>query len=210
MRDTYAPNVVLAYALSYWGTNHDPLYEKPTDATLDTGSGRSAAFYASLGAGSDVVFAEFSDRDADFKRYQQGDSGAWWYADDFARNVRYLARFSSLTQKRIVMWQIPLGNTKMRAMNDSWDHYQDNKVEWFFDDPGRPNRSAYVRAGVIAFLFGGGADGTTCACDAAGDGITNPAPIAANTRVSLNADDDGGYFRERAAAYYATGAIPLP
>jgi hypothetical protein len=210
LRDAYAPNVILAYALSYWGTNHDPLYEKPTDATLDTWSARSATFYASLGAAFDVVFAEFSDRDADFKRYQQGDSGAWWYAADFARNIRYLTRVSALTQKRIVMWQIPLGNTRMRAMNDSWDHYQDNKVEWFLDDPGRANLSAYVRAGVIAFLFGGGADGTTCACDAAGDGITDPAPIGANTRLSLSADDDGGYFRERAASYYATGPTPLP
>jgi hypothetical protein len=210
LRDAYAPNVILAYALSYWGTNHDPLYEKPTDATLDTWSARSATFYASLGAAFDIVFAEFSDRDADFKRYQRGDSGAWWNADDFARNIRYLTRLSALTQKRIVMWQIPLGNTRMRAMNDTWDHYQDNKVEWFFDDPGRANLSAYVRAGVVAFLFGGGADGTTCACDAAGDGITDPAPIGANTRLSLNADDDGGYFRERAASYYATGPMPLP
>ena len=50
----------------------------------------------------------------------------------------------------------------------------------------------------------------TCACDAAGDGVTNPAPIGANTRASLTADDDGGYFRERASAYYATGAMTLP
>ena len=108
------------------------------------------------------------------------------------------------------MWQIPLGNTKMRAMNNAWDHYQDNKVEWFFDDPGRANLSAYARAGVIAFLFGRGADGATCACDAAADGVTNPPAIGANTRASLNADDDGGYFRERAAAYYATGVMALP
>jgi hypothetical protein len=108
------------------------------------------------------------------------------------------------------MWQIPLGNTKMRAMNDTWWHYQDNKVEWFFDDPGRANLSAYARAGVIAFLFGGGSAGTTCACDAAGDGVTNPPPIGANTRASLSADDDGGYFRERASAYYASGAMALP
>jgi len=108
------------------------------------------------------------------------------------------------------MWQIPLGNTKMRAENNTWDHYQDNKVEWLLDEPGRANLGAYSRAGVIAFLFGRGGDGSTCACDAAGDGVTNPAPIGANTRSSLNADDDGGYFRERAAVYYANGALVLP
>jgi hypothetical protein len=203
--------VVLAYSLSLWGTKVDPIYQKPSDAQIDTLAGRSAAFYASLNASFDLVFAEFTDRDAAFKQYQNGDGGAsWWYADDFARNARYLGRFSALTRKRIVMWQIPLGNTKMRAMNNTWDHYQDNKVEWFFDDPGRASLSAYARAGVIAFLFGRGDDGATCACDAAGDGVTNPPAIGANTRASLNADDDGGYLRERAAAYYATGAMALP
>ena len=210
LRDTYAPNVLLAYSLSYWGTRIDPLYSKPTDAQIDALATRSARLYTSLGAAFDIAFAEFSDRDSGFKQYQNGDQLAWWSADDFARNVRYLGKFSALTQKRIVMWQIPLGNTKMRAMNNTWDHYQDNKAEWLFDDPGRANLSAYARAGVVAFLFGRGADGATCACDAAGDGITNPVPINGNTRDSLSADDDGGYFKERAAAYYAAGPMTLP
>jgi hypothetical protein len=210
LRDTYAPNVIVAYDLSTFGTNHDPFYEKPPDATLDQWSARSAAFFNALGARFDLVFGGFSDRDAAFKRYQRGDARAWWYPEDFAREARYLARFSALTQKRLVMWQIPLGNARMRAMNNTWNHYQDSTVEWLLDDPGRANLSAYLRAGVIAFLFGRGADGATCACDAAGDGVTNPAPIGGNTRQSLNSDDDGGYFRERAAAYYAAGALTLP
>jgi hypothetical protein len=211
LRDTYAPNVLLGYQLSLWGTNVDPLFQKPTDTEIDSLATRSARFYNSLGAGFDLSFAEFSDRDAALTRAQSGGSGdPWWYPDDFARNVRYLAKFSALTQKRIVMWQIPLGNTKMRAVNNTHGHYQDNKVEWFFDDPGRVNLGAYARAGVIAFLFGAGGDSSTCACDAAGDGVTNPAPITGNTRNSLSADDDGGYFRERAAAYYAAGSMALP
>ena len=40
--------------------------------------------------------------------------------------------------------------------------------------------------------------------------MTNPAPINGNERASLNADDDGGYFKERAQAYYASGALLLP
>ena len=55
-----------------------------------------------------------------------------------------------------------------------------------------------------------GGNGATSAYDAAGDGVTNPAPINGNTRDSLSADDDGGYFRERAAAYYAAGGVALP
>ena len=210
LRDTYAPNVLLGYHLSLWGTNVDPLLQRPTDAEIDALATRSARFFTSLDAAFDVAFAEFSDRDAARTRTQSGGADPWWYPSDFARNVRYLAKFSTLTQKRIVMWQIPLGNTTMRAENNTWNHYQDNKVEWLLDDPGRANLSAYARAGVIAFLFGRGGDGSTCACDAAGDGVTNPAPIGGNTRVSLSADDDGGYFRERAAAYYAAGSVVLP
>jgi len=37
--------------------------------------------------------------------------------------------------KRIVMWQIPLGNTKMRAQNNTTGHDQDNRPEWLLDDP---------------------------------------------------------------------------
>ncbi len=94
-------------------------------------------------------------------------------------------------------------------MNNTWNHYQDNKVEWLLDDPGRTHLQEYLQAGVVAFLFGRGADGATCPCDANKDGVTNPAPINGNERTSLNADDDGGYFKERAPAYYAAGAIPL-
>ena len=211
LRDTYAPNVLLAYDLAEWGTRVDPVLQDPTDAEIDALSARSAGFFNALHASFDLSFAGFADRDAALSRTQAGGRyDPWWYADDFARNVRYLARFSTLTQKRIVMWQIPLGNTKMRAQNNTWDHYQDNKVEWLFDDVGRANLSAYARAGVVAFLFGRGGDGSTCACDAAGDGVTNPAPINGNARDSISADDDGGYFRERAAAYYAVGAMALP
>jgi len=109
-----------------------------------------------------------------------------------------------------VMWQIPLGNTKMRALDNTWNHYQDNRVEWLLDDPGRTHLSEYLQAGVVAFLFGRGANGATCACDAANDGVTNPALINGNTGLSLNADDDGGFFRQKAAAYYSAGAMTLP
>jgi hypothetical protein len=210
LRDQYAPNVLLGYHVSVWGTSADPMNNNPTDAQMDAFGSRAASFFNSLHAAFDVTFAEFSDRDAGYKLYHDGNTRAWWFASDFAWLNRFLARFSGLTRTRIVLWQIPIGNTKMRAVNNTFNHYQDNKVEWFFDDPGRANLSAYARAGVIAFLFGRGANGTTCACDAAADGVTNPPPIGANTRDSLNADDDGGYFKERAAAYYTAGPMPLP
>ena len=207
LRDRYAPNVLVAYHMSIWGTMHDTLYEKTAD--VDALATRAAAFYASLGARFDIAFTDGPDRDAAFRQIVLGDPNAWYGPDDYARHVRFLSTFVAKSHPRLVLWQIPLGNTKMRAMDNTWGHYQDNHVEWLLDDASRAHLDAYRKAGVVAFIFGGGADGTTCACDARHDGVTNPAPFNNNTATSLNADDDGGFFKQKAAAYYAAGPIPL-
>jgi hypothetical protein len=233
LRNTYAPNVILAYQLSVWGTNVDIAISKPPDTTVDALGVRAATFYTSLSANFDLSFAEFSDRDAAFKQYVYRDGGiSWWDAEDFRRSVRFLKQFSSTARQRLVMWQIPLGNTRMRSQNNTWGHYQDNRVEWLLDEPGRTHLTAYRDAGVVAFLFGGGAAGVTCACDGVNDGVTNPAAINGNAMASelsapgtvpaqvtrgsvatlvtpYAADDDGGFLRWRAWAYYQAGALPL-
>lgn len=214
-----------------WGTGIDIALSNPPDATVDALAARAAAFYKSLNARFDLAFAEYSDRDSGFYQFVYGDGGAsWWDADDFRRNMRFLAGFSSAAGKRLLMWQIPLGNTRMRAQNNSWNHYEDNRVEWLLDEPARTHLAAYRDAGVVGFLFGGGAGGVTCACDAANDGVNNPAPISANATASEGAaagaapvlvsrngvptlvtpyaaDDDGGFFRWKVWAYYQAGAL---
>jgi hypothetical protein len=227
LRDTYAPNVIVGYHISVWGTGTDIALSNPPDATVDALGAKAAAFYNSLGANFDVAFSEFSDRDSGFYQYVYGNPNAWWDSEDFRRNVKFLGDFSTATNKRIVMWQIPLGNTKMRAQNNTTGHYQDNRPEWLLDEPARTHLSAYRDAGVVAFLFGGGAGGTSCACDGQNDGVTNPAAVNGNAYVSAAgtgapsfngttlttpyaANDDGGFFRWKAWQYYQTGAIPLP
>jgi hypothetical protein len=210
LRDTYAPNVLIAYHMSIWGTGFDTIYSNPDNATIDLLAQRAADFFLSLQGGFDINFAEFTDRDAAFKQYVYGDGGAsWWDSGDFTRHVRLISKFTEFAGKRVVIWQIPYGNTKMRAMNNTWGHYQDNHVEWLLDEPARTHLQDYVNAGVVAFLFGGGASGVTCPCDAQGDGVTNPAPINGNNLTSLSSDDDGGFFDQKAALYYSTGAVPL-
>jgi len=83
-------------------------------------------------------------------------------------------------------------------------------VQWLLGPGSRAHLRAYAAAGFAGFLFGRGADGATCACDAAKDGVTNPAPVDGNTRPSRSADDDGGYFKAQARAYYKAGALALP
>ena len=231
LRDTYAPNVFLGYHISVWGTGNDIVLSNPNDATVDALAAKASAYYSSLAANFDILFSEFSDRDAAFYQYVYGDNGThWWDADDFRRSARFLGAIANATNKRIVMWQIPVGNMKMRAQNNTDGHYQDNRPEWLFDEAARTHLAAYRDAGVVAFLFGGGASGTTCACNAKNDGVTNPAPINGNTMASelaaagtapsqvnrsgvptlvtpYAADDDGGYLKWRAYRYYQDGAM---
>ncbi len=210
LRDKLAPNVILAYHMSGWGTKHDIVYEKPSDAVVRAYAAQSAAFYNSLHAHFDIAFEDFSDRDAGFYAKQEGNPKTWFTPADFRRHLLYAQTFVRLAHVRMVAWQIPLGNTVMRSMNNTWDHFQDNRVQWILGPSSRAHLRAYVAAGFAGFLFGRGADGATCACDAAKDGITNPPPINGNTRPSLSADDDGGYFKAQARAYYKAGALPLP
>ena len=210
LRDQLAPNVVLAYHMSGWGTKHDIVYQKSSDATVRGYASQSAAFYRSLHARFDVAFEDFSDRDAGFYAKINGNPNTWFKPADFHRHLLYAQTFVRLAGVRMVGWQIPLGNTLMRAMNNTWDHFQDNRVQWLLGDGSRSRLRAYVAAGFVGFLFGRGADGATCACDAAKDGVTNPAPINGNSRPSLTTDDDGGYFKAQARSYYRAGALPLP
>jgi len=211
LRDARAPNVAVAYHMSFWGAGEDPIVTDASASKVLELAGRSATFYRSLNANFDLTFTELGDRDAEFKKavYRQGNE-AWWTAADFERHARYVAAFNVATQQRIVLWQIPYGNTRMRAMNNTRNHYQDNKVEWLLDDPSGDHLKTYVAGGVVAILFGRGADGATDASDANRDGVTNPAPINGNDLTSFSADDDGGFFRNRAAAYYLARAGEPP
>jgi hypothetical protein len=210
LRNQLAPNVVLAYHMSGWGTKHDIVYEDPPDATVRAYAAQSAAFYRSLRAKFDIAFEDFSDRDSAYYAIVEHNPAVWFKPADFHRHLLYAQTFVRLAGVRMVAWQIPLGNTLMRAEDNTNDHYQDNRVQWLLGAGSRARLRAYVAAGFAGFMFGRGADGNTCACDAAHDGVTNPPPIDGNTRPSLSADDDGGYFKAQVRAYYREGALPLP
>ncbi|HEU4656541.1 MAG TPA: hypothetical protein VFR97_03410, partial [Capillimicrobium sp.] len=211
LRDAYGPHVLLGYPVSIWGTGKDIAISDESDEAIDALAARSVRFYRSLRTDFDVIFTEVADRDSAYAatRDGRGDS-AWWDAADFARHARFVGDVHAALRRPVVVWQIPLGNTLYRAMDNTPHHWQDNRVQWFLGPDSREHLRTYLRAGVVALLFGAGQADGTCACDAAGDGVTNPMPIGANTRPSLSADDDGGYFRARAAAYYAEGAMPRP
>ncbi len=179
-----------------------PLRYKPTRRNRPASTVPSACTSTSRSPTSPIATAGY---------YQYVEhKNTWFTAADFAANAQYDATFVRLAGVRLVIWQIPLGNTLMRAENNTWDHYQDNRVQWFLGTSWREHLAPLLKAGVVALLFGRGADGNTCACNAAKDGVTNPAPINGNAGVSTSADDDGGYFMSRIANFYKAGGLALP
>ena len=215
LRDLYARNVILATHASPWATNFDVTTDKSASLDVEGIAGRTARFLKATG-NWDLVFADPADRDAAYYEYVGKDKGGHWWDKsnqtypNFARFAQYLAKLSSETGKRIVLWQVPLGNTLMRSSNNAEGHYQDNRVEYFLEEQPYRNVAQYADVGVIGILFGRGAPGPTSYTDDAKDGVTNPPPVNGNDRRAAHADDDGGYLRTKATAYYAAGAYLLP
>jgi hypothetical protein len=203
MRDKYAPQATLAVHASLWATNTDIGSDTTSSQDLAGLARREANFLASTGltgtpagvSGWDLLSNDVADHDAG-----QLSGHGWWdrYNRTLPNFVRYLQFMSLLSQdahRRIVMWQVPIGNQYFDTMNNSAGHYQDNRAEYILS-----NVASFASAGIIGVLFGPGNGGTTFA-DWMKDGITNPAPISTyecsfcNNHRSQYADDDGGYLR---------------
>jgi hypothetical protein len=241
LRDLYAPNVALGFLASIWGTNWSLLTSTPIadDAKATSLGVTSANFFNALGANFDLLIGEFSDRDSDFYRVNFGYTDRWYDSDDYRRHRLFMASLSATANRRIVLWQIPFGNTRMRTCDNTSGHFQSNQVEWLLGDDGFANLAAYRDAGVVALAFGGGATGVCFAANTNNDGVTNPAafmntfngtgvandvqavPATAGSAPIYNAgaktlttpyaaDDDGGYFRFRGWRYYQVGALSIP
>ena len=195
LRDRLAPRIIVGYPISIWGTGKDIHLSHPSSTEVDRMATAAVAFYRSLHASFDVTFTELTDRDAGYAEVVSGEgSGAWWAPVDFNHDLRFLRDYHARIPLPIVMWQIPLGNTVSPIVNNTSYHYRDNKVQWLLGSGSIPHLRAFVDAGGVALLFGGGQAQDTDAGDASGDGRP----------------DDGGYFDASARAYYAAGALPLP
>lgn len=176
-----APNVLVAPHASMWAVNRDPNGVTPDLA--ESYAERTAAFLmAAGGAQADLLFVEWSDRDAG--------SGLrpWW--DDTNHTLPHVGRavlwenaLSTAAGRRIILWQVPAGNMEL---DNSPQHYQDNRVAYAF----RHARDLY-EAGVIAVLFGAGqADMTHPSTDGGfirAQGLIAYAPPAAPTGLVAGA-----------------------
>jgi hypothetical protein len=237
LRNTYTPNVILAWHASFWGPNngYDPTLSNPQAyQTPQATGGRVATFYNALGAPFDMIFHDPSDADSAYKvivrgQTPTGNGGAWWFPAAFASYEHYIAAVYSGTGLNSMLWQVPVGNTLYDTCNNTSHHFQDNRPEYFlasgsgwWGSSSATNIDNYIGAGVIGLLIGDGQSlsnpATTDYEDAAGDGITNPLPLSSNGNpvnsnpnnlVSSYSDDDGGFLRLSAQAYYVAGPISI-
>jgi len=224
LRDLYAPNVLLAFHVSGWTTGYD--IDSQTQAANAAALGKEAGtFAARSGVGDspagtstyDLVFNDVADRDAGYYQHVLHQD-VWWdrrnqTLPNFHRWERYIGAITTRTQRPAMIWQIPLSNQHFRTENNTDGHYQDNRAEYFFH-----HIPELKNVGVIALLFGAGNAGSTVNFNGKGDGVTNPASFCThdgtsgaaicNTAKSAYADDDGGYLRIQARAYYRN-PVPL-
>lgn len=212
MRNKYAPNVILGWHASQWATGADLIKDKKNPEQV---ANVTAAYYKSLNAPFDLIFSEFSDRDAGYSEIVTKTATSMWSTQanaangnisDFNRFQRFLKALSSATGQKIMLWQIPIGNTLTQTCNNTDGHYKDNIAEYFLQPVlatgSMINISQYGKAGVIAFLFGQGISSCTSYMDSKNDGSTGS--------VAETADDDGGYLRKAVKAYYQKGPVLVP
>jgi len=220
LRDQYAPKVRLALHVSNWATGNDinsatsTLVDPVSLGTLaGTFAGASGASWTDGTASTyDLLFNDVSNKDAAYYTYILH-KPRYWDQDNvvfpnFHRWEAYVKAVTTAAQRQAIVWQVPIGNQLYKSMNNTAGHWQDNRVEYFF------NHVAELRAaGLVGMLFGSTLTDGTDYWDAAADGVTNPEPVCSSDGWSSGkvvcssldtpaADDDGGYLRVSIQNYY--------
>jgi hypothetical protein len=213
LRDHYAPHVIVAYHDSIWGTGFAIQESHPSNSQVTWMAKQSVSFYKSLHARFNAIFTETSNSDAGYSQVVEGAGRSqWWKPVDFEHLREYVGDMHKVLKLPTVIWQIPIGNTVMRVMNNTPYHYQDDTVQSLLGSrkQARALISGYAAAGVSALLFGSPQSTDTCGCDNDHNKIGHePKPIDGNTRRSYTDADDGGYFMHVAKAYYRRGTVAV-
>lgn len=173
-----ANNAVLGVHVSGWASGKDIAHSSVTDQ-LQPEVDKVYNFLAPAGLASnvtgttyDVLVGDPLDRDADYYRLQHGGADRWWDASDsasissksFNRYAEWLRLWNAKSDKRWILWQIPLGNS---ASKNVWNNggpgegYKDNRAEYFFASGNTKHLQKFADVGVIALLFGAGASGVS-------------------------------------------------
>jgi hypothetical protein len=170
-----AGNALLGIHISGWASGKDIAHSSISDALspeVDKVYGYLAPFGLTAnvtGQTYDFLVGDPLDRDADYYKLVRGED-RWWDTSDsasissrsFNRYAEWLRLWNQKAARRWILWQIPLGNSNHRnVVNDGSARagYRDNRPEYFFGSGGDAHRVKFADAGVIALLFGAGAEG---------------------------------------------------
>lgn len=200
-----ANNVRLGMHISGWASGQDIAYSSVT-TPLQPEVDKVYQFLAPLGLTTNVTGTTYDflvgdplDRDSDYYKLVIGQD-RWWDASDsasissksFNRYAEWLRLWNVKSQKRWVLWQVPLGNSNHLNVANTGkprEGYRDNRPEYFFLN-GTSHLVKFADAGVIALLFGGGATGMSS--------------------FENDTYSDGQLFmKSRAGAFLNAGGLPL-
>jgi serine/threonine-protein kinase len=207
LRDRDARNVALGYAFDDWATNVDISEQSPSPATAAAAGREAGRFYRAV-VGDDFDFAALVINGEGAEEGQNHSPEVVYSHAEKDAVVAFVRDFVRVAGVRVVLENVPFGNTVSKAISDRAYHWHDSWVQWLMGSDRFDGLRRFRDAGVIGLMFGV-SDGPneTCPCDAAEDGVTNDGKYA---RRSTSADDDGGYFAERAAALRKAGSLSLP
>ena len=213
LRDKYAKKVMLGYILEPWAAGDFlvPFGKNYTDGDVVNWAHGFSSYYATLGAKFD--FIDYIVAYGEAGKLSTKTASNYPTDKDFARLLSWVTNIAQGTKLRVVLGNVPIGNTVMAPMNNTNYHWQDGYVQWLLGDGDYIHLHALRDAGVIGIDFGFGESGAdvTCPCDAANDGETQGVPAGATpTReLAASSDDDGGYLQARISAYLTSGGMPL-
>ncbi|HYE04494.1 MAG TPA: hypothetical protein VEL07_03135 [Planctomycetota bacterium] len=193
LRDAHAPRVLLATNPSGWDWRGSM-----------SGARMGATFKALCGEDYELAAFEFGDRDKGVsgKRPPYADQSG--ICETFPNHLAWVRDFHEASGLWVAMWQVAMGNTVYASCDDTPGHHTDNLAQFVLEGyPRNDGIARYVAAGCCGWVFNGGQGDSTQAHDARKDGITNPtAPANNRGEIARFADDDGGFMRLAAAAYY--------
>ncbi len=178
----YAPKAMVALHASAWSTNMD--VSGNTDPSFDVAGEamKTATFLAACGeSDADFVVVETSDRDAGYYQTVQN-KNTWWDATNatlpsFHQDFAWVKALTEALNKPALYWQTPLGNS---TLNNTNQHYQDNRVDYFFG-----HMSEVAGAHAVGIAYGAGAGECT------------------------QPETDGNHFVDQANAYFKAGGQGL-
>jgi hypothetical protein len=168
MARKYAPNAKVGFHASAWATGPDVSITKDTSVDVQAEATKQGNFLKECAPDADFIAVEASDRDAAWYQATRN-SNRWWDATNatipnFHRAFAWTKKLAETAGKPVLWWQLPVGNM---SLNNTADHWQDNRVDYFFAHP-----DEVAKAHGVGMAFGPGTGGQT-RLETDGDNLIN-------------------------------------